>query len=227
VSTRSSNPTALILTGADRYDGKWHDHAATSQRIAEILGEIGINARLRGTHPRNLGDLATADLLVVNAANGAPSPDDADDDAWTDAFTALETARDRGIPLLAFHLSAAAFKEWPGWRPWLGGEWVVGTSMHPPIAQSTVTVNTATHPIISDLTSIAVFDEMYSYLETEPGNTILATHTYEDIVHPVAWARETGPGRVVYNALGHDIRSYDSPDHIAFIQRAAQWLLED
>lgn len=217
---------AIILTGADRYDGKWHDHAATSQRIAEILGEAGIDARLRSTHPRTFGDLASADLLVVNAANGAPCPDDADDDAWNAGFATLDALRERGVPLLAFHLSAAAFKEWSGWRPWLGGEWVVGTSMHPPISQATVAVATDVHPIMSGLDGIDVFDEMYSYLETEPGNTVLATHAYEDVVHPVVWAREVGSGRVVYDALGHDVRSYDSADHIRFVQQAASWLLE-
>lgn len=217
---------AIILTGADRYDGKWHDHAATSQRIAEILGEGGIDTRVRSTHPRSFGDLATADLLVVNAANGAPCADDADDAAWAEGFATLDALRERGVPLLAFHLSAAAFKEWPGWRPWLGGEWVVGTSMHPPISQATVTITSDAHPVVAGMDGIGVFDEMYSYLEVEPGNTVLATHTYEDVVHPVAWAREVGPGRVVYNALGHDIRSYDSPDHIRFIQQAASWLVE-
>ena len=218
--------TAIILTGADRYDGKWHDHPATSQRIAEILGEIGIDARLRRTHPRSFNDLADADLLVVNAANGAPCADDATEDEWTEAFAALEVLRERGVSLLAFHLSAAAFKEWPGWRPWLGGEWVVGTSMHPPISQAMVQVETDAHPIVASLSGIDVFDEMYSYLEVEPGNTVLATHTYEDVVHPVAWTRDMGPGRIVYDALGHDVRSYDSADHIRFIQQATTWLLD-
>jgi uncharacterized protein len=218
--------TAIILTGADRYDGKWHDHPATSQRIAEILGEIGIDARLRRTHPRSFDDLASADLLVVNAANGAPSADDADDTAWTEGFAQMAAARERGVPLLAFHLSAAAFKEWPGWRPWLGGEWVVWISRHPPISQASVAVNTGAHPITEGMTTIDVFDEMYSFLELEPDNIVLATHTFEEVVHPLAWARDAGPGRVVYNGLGHDIRSYDSPDHAIFIQQAARWLLE-
>ena len=63
---------AIILTGADRYDGKWHDHAATSQRIAEILGEAGIDARLRSTHPRTFGDLATVSLAFVYRAYDPP-----------------------------------------------------------------------------------------------------------------------------------------------------------
>lgn len=218
--------TAIILTGSDRYDGKWHDHAATSQRIAEILAPLGIDARIRGTHPRAFGELATADLLVVNAANGASCPDDADDAAWADAFGQLDANRLSGKPLLAFHLSAAAFKEYPGWRPWLGGEWVVGTSMHPPISAATVRLMTGARPIVAGLSEIAVFDEMYSYLETEPGNVVLATHRYEGIDHPLAWAREVDGGRVVYNGLGHDIRSYDSTNHITFIQNAARWLLQ-
>lgn len=217
---------AIVLTGSDRYDGKWHDHAATSQRIVEILAPLGIDARIRGTHPRAFGELATADLLVVNAANGAACADDADDDAWSQAFTQMDAYRQSGKPLLAFHLSAAAFKENPGWRSWLGGEWVVGTSMHPPISAATVHVNVGAHPVVGNLREIEVFDEMYSYLELEPGNVVLATHRYEEIDHPLAWAREVDGRRVVYNGLGHDIRSYDSEDHIAFIQNAAGWLLQ-
>ena len=217
-----SEPTAIILSGADRYDGKWHDHAATSQRIAEILGEIGIDARLRGTHPRNLGDLSSADLLVVNAANGAPCPDDADDEAWAEAFN--DPAR---LPAIRASRSSRSIsrpppsRNGPGWRPWLGGEWVVGTSMHPPIAQSAVAVNTGTHPIVSDLTTIDVFDEMYSYLETEPGNTILATHTYEGIVHPVAWARETGtgPGGIQRPRPRHPLLRLTNPHHLHSARR--------
>ena len=44
--------------------------------------------------------------------------------------------------------------------------------------------------------------------------------------HPMIWAREHGPGRVVYDGLGHDARSYDSADHRALLLRAAAWLTD-
>ncbi len=217
---------AIILSGSDRYDGRWHDHAATSQRVAAALAEVGIEARIRGAHPRAFGELAEAGLLVVNAANGLAAPDDASDEDWAGAFALLDAYRLRGGPLLALHLSSAAFVgEYPAWREWIGGEWVAGTSMHPPISQTTITVRRDTHPIVEGMDDIEVFDERYSYLETEPGNIVLATHQHDDIDHPMVWARESGNGRVVYDALGHDVRSYDSADRIRLLQRSAQWLI--
>jgi type 1 glutamine amidotransferase len=216
---------AIILSGADRYDGRWHDHAATSQRVAEALAAVGIEARIRGSHPRAFGELAEADLLVVNTANGAIAADDASDDDWAGAFSVLDAYRQRGGPLLALHLSSAAFVgEYPAWREWIGGEWVVGTSMHPPISQATISMKSDAHPITGGLADIEVFDERYSYLELEPGNIVLATHRHDDLDHPMVWAREAGHGRVVYDALGHDVRSYDSADRIRLLQRSALWL---
>ncbi len=216
---------AIILTGADRYDGRWHDHAATSQRVAEALAELGIDARIRGTRPRYLGDIEEADLVVVNAANGNRSDDDASDEEWEPAFSVLRKYVARGRPLLALHLSSAAFREFPEWREWIGGAWIAGTSMHPPISDATVTVQTDAHPIVAGMGDFSVFDEMYSFLELEPGNTVLATHRHEGVDHPLAWARESGPGRAVYDALGHDVRSYDSAERVRLLQREALWLL--
>ncbi|MGI8482640.1 MAG: ThuA domain-containing protein, partial [Thermomicrobiales bacterium] len=68
-------------------------------------------------------------------------------------------------------------------------------------------------------------DEMYSYMVTEPGNVVLATHQYEGIEHPLAWAREiAGNGRVVYDALGHGVEAYDAAGRVALLKREALWL---
>lgn len=216
----------IILSGADRYDGRWHDHAATSHRIARALADVGIESQIHGTHPRAFGELADADLLVVNAANGAIASDDASNEDWAEAFALLDAYRERGGPLLACHLSSAAFVgEYPGWRAWMGGEWVSGTSMHPPISLATISIQAGAHPVVAGLGNIELFDERYSYLETEPGSVVLGTHVHDGINHPMIWARETGAGRVIYDALGHDVRSFDSVDRVRLLQREALWLL--
>jgi len=215
---------AIILSGADRYDGRWHDHSATSQRIAEILREVGFDARIRACHPRAFGDLAGTELLVVNTASGAPAPEDASDEAWAPAHSALRAYVEGGGPVIALHLAASSFREIPEWPDWIGGAWIQGASMHPPIADSHVTVLTDAHPIVAGLGDFDIYDEMYSYLELQPGNVILATHYYEGHDHPLAWARERGAGRAVYDAFGHGIRAYDSPDRIRLLQREALWV---
>ncbi len=40
------------------------------------------------------------------------------------------------------------------------------------------------------------------------------------------WARPVRRGRVFYDALGHDTRSYGNEIHRALLQRAALWLLK-
>ena len=215
---------AIILSGADRYDGRWHDHPATSQRIADILREVGFDARIRACHPRAFGDLAGAQLLVVNTASGPPGPDDASDDDWAPAHAALRAYVEGGGPVIALHLAASSFREIPEWPEWIGGAWLQGTSMHPPIADAQVSVNTDAHPIVEGMTDFEIHVEMYSYLGLEPGNVVLATHHYQGRDHPLAWARETTTGRAVYDAFGHGLRAYDSPERIRLLQREALWV---
>jgi type 1 glutamine amidotransferase len=220
----TENLRAVIFTGADRYDGKWHDHAATSQRIAEILGQIGIDSRIRGTRPRTFGSLDGVDLVVLNAARGVPGPEDATDDEWAPAWATFRDYVARGGPLLVIHLALAAFGTRPEWIARIGGAWVEGTSMHPPIGDNRIHVRADAHPIVAGLTDFDVHDEMYSYLTLDPAAVVLATHHYDERDHPLAWAVDGGNGRVVYDALGHDVGAYDSAGRIRLLKREALWL---
>ena len=52
----------------------------------------------------------------------------------------------------------------------------------------------------------------------------LAWGTAGDGHHPVLWARESGGGRVVYDALGHDERSFGVAEHQQILHQAVGWL---
>lgn len=217
--------TAIILTGSDRYANHWHDHAANAQRIAEVLAGVSIEARLRATHPRSFRDLAGVDLLIVEAGRGAISPDDASDDEWTIAHTQLAEYISRGGALLVMHNAIAAFSDLPAWSNWVGGEWVEGVSMHPPIAENTITPREIDHPIVDGLGPITVHDELYSHLGRADDNVVLAHHRYDDQKQPLVWVRENATGRVVVDALGHDVRSYESESRNRLLQREALWAI--
>lgn len=217
---------AVIYSGADRYDGKFHDHAATSQRIVEILRDVDIDARIRGFRPRyiRVEDLAEADLVILNVANGLQGPDDADDAAWDAAWQTIDAYVNRGGPLMVRHLASAIFAHDPVWKQRIGGVWLPGTSMHPPISNATVTVKTDAHPIVAGMSDFPIYDEMYSFLQTDPAITMLATHTFEGITHPLAWATEATGNRVVYDAIGHGVEAFDAEGAIRLLQREALWL---
>ena len=54
----------------------------------------------------------------------------------------------------------------------------------------------------------------------------LATHRHDGRQYPLLWAREAGRSRMVADALGHDVESYESAAHRALLTRAVQWLTE-
>ena len=123
------------------------------------------------------------------------------------------------------HGASICFDDWPGWRDVLGGVWDWERSSHPPIGDAPVRVSMTgvAHPIVDGLRDFDVVDEVYGFLDTVPDVKGLATSTHSGAAHPLVWAREVEGGRVVYDALGHDERSYEVPEHRALIQRAARW----
>ena len=83
----------------------------------------------------------------------------------------------------------------------------------------------AAHPIVDGLGPLEALDERYSYLQARPGSQVLVTQRHDGIDHAVVWVNPTAPYRAVYDALGHDLTSYDSPARRRLLAREALWLL--
>jgi type 1 glutamine amidotransferase len=122
------------------------------------------------------------------------------------------------------HISATTFVDWPEWEKILGGRWVRGTSMHPDQDLARVLVATYSHSMVAGIGDFTVFDERYSYLRVSPEVEELAWHEEGGLRHPLLWTHRYGPARVVFDALGHDARSFESPQHREILARAARWL---
>jgi type 1 glutamine amidotransferase len=97
--------------------------------------------------------------------------------------------------------------------------------MHPPISQATVSLIDPEHPITREVSSMSLYDELYSYLEVSPEMKVLISHEYEGRKHPLVWACEQDGARCVYDAFGHDVQSYASADRCMLIRREVKWLL--
>ncbi|GAA1716974.1 hypothetical protein GCM10009809_11250 [Isoptericola hypogeus] len=226
----------LVLAGRGRHEDPWHDHAATSHRLALLLAGLDVGGRpadvaVRSTFPGALDDLDDVDLLVVNAGTSWPGLREAgigpDDAAWAPFHDRLEAWARAGGRLLAVHQSANAFGDRPGWEEVLGGRWVPGTSYHPPFGPATVALAAGTHPVTEGLGAVEVDDERYCRLRVSPESQVLGWVTDDDGErHPAVWVADAHGGRTVYSGLGHDARAYDSPSHSALLLRAASWLLE-
>ena len=80
------------------------------------------------------------------------------------------------------------------------------------------------HAIAEGLSDFTVTDERYSGLRLDGVIEPIAEHEEGGMRHPLVWARELGRSRLVYDALGHDTRSYESAEHRELLTRALHWL---
>lgn len=220
--------SALVLVGRGRYEDPWHDHAAVAHEVARVLADGGLDVTVRGTFPGALDGVVTGaggpELVVVVAGTGRTDPDfDGTDEDWSDFHAALDSLVGSGVPLLALHASANTFTDSPVWGRHLGGRWVPGVSMHPPIGEARFTVSDVQHPVTAGLGDVTAFDERYCDLEVDPASTVLLTTEHEGREHPVVWVAP-GPGRVLYDALGHDHRSFASASRRELLRREVAWL---
>ncbi|MBF0722014.1 ThuA domain-containing protein [Sanguibacter inulinus] len=242
----TSVPRVLVLAGRGRYEDPWHDMAATSHKVAEVLsaptidgtddlGSPAYQVSVRGAFPDALDDLDPAgdgvDLVVVNTSSGRPDPGfDGDDSRWSGFHERLRAWADAGRPVLGLHQAANTFADSAHWERILGGRWVDGTSMHPDIGEADFTLAGADHDlagVLRDVTSgtVTAFDERYSYLRVAESSTVLLTQQHDGIDHPVVWVSGAPGVRCVYDALGHGARSYDSPSRQALLRAEVTWLL--
>lgn len=208
----------LILSGGGDLVDPWHPFTETSALLAGILAAADREIQVTTSLAR-LED-PDADLVVVNAGNAEqPTVGDARAVAGLDAWLR------RGGALLALHVSSTAFPDVDAWEAIIGARWVRGTTMHPDQGHAAVRVETDSHPVVAGVRDFTVWDERYTHLRVAPDVLGLAWHEHEGAEHPLLWAREHAGARVVYDALGHDAASYESPEHRAIIANAADWLL--
>ena len=219
---------ALVLSGAGRYTDPWHSHHETTARLLTLAHDSGWTAEVREDIDEALTEgLDGWDLLIVNASDSWHEPDEAfpppSDEVIEQGRANLAAAFERGISLLGIHSSASTLRDYPQYRSALGGEWTTGKSWHPSIGD--VHVRTMHSEIVEGLSDFTVLDERYTALTQDQGIEPLACSVSDNRSHVLAWAHQYGLSRVIYSALGHDVRSYDSRGHRSFLRRGLSWLL--
>jgi type 1 glutamine amidotransferase len=155
-------PDALVISGAGPYVDPWHDFPATSARLAAIVRGLGCSVDVTEEVEDALASPHEARLLVVNIGNPAEHRPQQTMDA---AAEGLARHLADGGCLLGVHSSSTSLTGMRQWPEILGGRWIRGTSMHPPLGECTVSVTDARHPVIQGLKDFSVVDERYSHLE--------------------------------------------------------------
>jgi type 1 glutamine amidotransferase len=214
-------------------DGFAHDLVATSHLVADILVEAEFDSTVRADFEAALAEVGALqpDLLTVNVLRWRMLSSRFDDGRRIGyAYSLPESGRRaivdhlaRGAGILALHGAVISFDDWPEWRMFLGASWNWDRSAHPEHGLARVEVRAPEHRLVAGLSDFDVVDEIYGFLDVAPDVQPLLTSAHGGADHPLLWTREAGGGRVVYSALGHDERSFASPEHQTILRRAATW----
>lgn len=220
----------LVITG-DNVPS--HDWPGTTRAIQEILSDKArfdvavTEAPARDLNPANL---AKYDVLILNYRDTKPTSET----TWSDDNKkALLEAVKSGKGLVVHHFASAAFVN-PNWEEYekaIAGGWRK-QGYHGPKHEFQVKKADAAHPI-SDGAPAAwnhYIDELYSNSLIVPGSVVLAT-AYADPAlpkgtgkdEPVIWVNQYGQGRVVNNALGHDVIAMGDPRYRDWFRRGVEW----
>lgn len=221
----------LLVSG-----GVAHDFDVTSARLAQALEAVGIDSDIDDDPDVAFASLprTDVDLLTVNALRWRMEDVEryaSVREEWGLSLSAraregVEAHLAAGRPLLAVHTATICFDDWDRWGGLVGGAWSWGRSSHPPLGgEVAVRVDSDAHPIVAGIEDFRIIDEVYGFLDRQPDvvGLLHSAHGGED--HPLLWARTLPSGaRVVYDALGHDARSYDHPTHQLILRRIGAWL---
>ena len=178
------------------------------------------------------------DALVFNTRR-ENVPDFGD---WTLSESQMQGLKDYvsgGGGFVCIHIATCVAAAWPEYHDITGGGWISGTSYHPPYGEFTVNVSQAGHPGASGIADFSTNDELYMNLAIKDGNDVFITGTAEDGTwpwgpdrnpthmpggtYPLGWTRQYGDGNVYVLLLGHDGRSFETPEFQKLVLNGVDW----
>ena len=200
----------ILLTNVDPMG--YHALPENSERLAEHLRteadiEIAVTDELERLADPALREL---DFVLNNTFRVELTPEQ---EAGLLAFV------EAGGGFLGLHTATITFAPNFGYHFMIGGRF----KGHGPFREFLVEVRDDAHPITRGMADFRIEDELY-VCARDPHMRVLATAAEHGVDEPIVWVRDYGAGRVVYNALGHDVRAYTNPHFLELTRRAALWV---
>ena len=144
-----------------------------------------------------------------------------------------------GKGFVCLHISGCGADYWSEFAEITGGGWVTGTSYHPPYSNFAVKVSNSGHAGAAGVSDFNTDDELYMGIDYKDGNDIFLTGDSEEGTwpwgpdrapthmpggtFPLGWTRPYGQGKVFSLLLGHDGKSFQSPEFQKMVLNGVQW----
>jgi len=218
--TPKTDRAMVVITGDDIH----HDLISASLVFQQLGIEAGFATRRAAGTGRFVDareETAQSDVFVFYTSGGQFEPAQQ---------AALATAVADGAGLVALHASnvmpvADGGGVAPGYRTYyelLGNRYLShGPGHHE--GRHTIEI-VAEHPITAGVENFDLFDEYYEFEVADDDIEVLAQrHRADGAVIPVMYTRSVGRGRVVYLALGHDMRAWGEPPFRTLVRQAVRW----
>lgn len=232
LAAQDKSVKVLIITG-----DHGHDWKKTTPFLKELLEKAGHKVDVTEAPQKDLtaANLGKYQVLLLNYRNTPKGAKENPASVWSDdnkkAFT--DTVKG-GVGLVVYHHASAAFvgdsafdKEFEqiiagGWRK---------QGFHGKMHEFSVTVRKE-HPITKGISEFKHGrDELYQNSLITPGSEVLATaYSVKEVDpkntgkhEPILWASSFGKGRVVNNALGHDVEAMQSAGFKTLMIRGVEW----
>jgi hypothetical protein len=195
--------------------------------MTEVLEDIKANyPTVEITASENVEDLKIEnlknyDVLLMNQINveGGNPPDYVKE--------GIVQFLQEGGGLVVTHFAVANVQEWPDSIDIYGAMWVSGKSTHGPYHEFSLDIKDEAHPILEGVKPFTTNDELYFNLLMRPDMNVIMTADEERFGHTVAEpmlaTHYVYNARCVYFALGHDVKSCESPEYRQILVQSVEW----
>jgi uncharacterized protein len=193
---------------------------------AELLDGAAVFRALRGCDLLVLMGLHWTGMTDVDWAGHRPyrSPAAADRRAFKRYLAA-------GRPVFVHHSAIGCYDDWPEFAKLIGVRWDWDVSSHEEVARQQIRILDTSHPILDRVADFEIVDEAYEDIWIAPdlNGSVHAEAQLRDRRVPMVITSDGRPGapngRLVYVALGHDLRAFRSAAYRRLWINGVEWLL--
>ena len=183
--------------------------------------------------------MSAYDALVFNTRR-ENLPDFGDWELQDSEKEGLRSYIKSGNGFVCIHIACCVPSGWAEFDDITGGGWVTGTSYHPPYSEMKVNISNSSHAGARGVSDFITSDELYMNTTFKAeGNDVFLTGDAEDGTwpwgpdrsptfmpggtYPLGWTRSYGDGKVFVLLLGHDGRSFETPEFQQIVLNGVDW----